>query len=329
MQETNYDKLMPDVVIQAIESLGYLSDARIFPLNSYENRVYQVGIDEDTPIIAKFYRPQRWSDESIREEHQFTQMLADLELPVIAPIQSPQDGETLHAFQGYRFSIFKRMGGCAPESDDFDQLYRLGRLIGRIHNAGSAAAFQYRPDISIQSYCLEPAQLLLENDFISSQHRDVFEKLIQSFDQKIQSHFKAAGDIEWIRTHGDCHISNILWNRDSGPWFVDFDDCRTAPAIQDLWMMLSGSAQNQRGQISELIAGYEEFHSFNPAELQLVESLRTLRMVHYAGWLAKRWSDPAFPLHFPWFNTEGYWMQFMTELQNQNMSLDLPGLTLF
>ena len=328
MLEANYDNLTPDIVIQAIESLGFISDARVFALNSYENRVYQVGIDEQTPIIAKFYRPLRWADEQIIEEHQFAQLLADTDLPIIPPIKD-DNGNTLHLFAGYRFSIFTRQGGQAPEPDDFDQIYRLGRLIGRIHKAGSAEPFHHRPSISVESYGIEPATLLLEQGFIPSHQAKEFERIIEQLTTKCTTEFTQTDSLSWIRSHGDCHVGNILWNRDTGPWFVDFDDCRTAPAVQDLWMLLSGDRQNQSQQISEIIEGYREFHDFNLSELQLIEPLRTLRIIHYAGWLAKRWSDPAFPLCFPWFNTESYWQQFLAELHDQNDALDLPSLSAY
>ncbi len=328
MFEPNYDNLTPDIVIQAIESLGFISDARVFALNSYENRVYQVGIDEQTPIIAKFYRPLRWTDEQIIEEHQFAQLLADTDLPVIPPTKD-DNGNTLHLFAGYRFSIFPRQGGQAPEPDDFDQIYRLGRLIGRIHKVGSAEPFQHRPSISVESYGIEPATLLLEQGFIPSHQAKEFERIIEQLCAKCTTAFAQTDSLKWIRSHGDCHVGNILWNRDTGPWFVDFDDCRTAPAVQDLWMLLSGDRQNQSQQISEIIEGYREFHDFKVSELQLIEPLRTLRIIHYAGWLAKRWSDPAFPLCFPWFNTESYWQQFLAELHDQNDALDLPSLSAY
>lgn len=327
--EDNYDQLTPELVIQAVESLGYLSDARVFPLNSYENRVYQVGIDEATPVIAKFYRPNRWSDEQILEEHQFSLMLNQLELPVVPPIQAPNTQSTLHRFGGYRFAIYERMGGQAPEPGDFDQLYRLGRLIGRIHAAGREKDFAFRPALDIDSYCTQPSQFLLEQHFIPAHLAARFEDLIQTLTQMIREQFAGVDGLKLIRTHSDCHIGNILWNRDSGPWFVDFDDCRMAPAIQDLWMLLAGDRASQTAQLSEVLEGYEEFCSFNRAEIALIESLRSLRIIHYAGWLAKRWQDPAFPLNFPWFNTSNYWDKFLGELHEQILVMEEPPITLF
>ncbi|PIE40624.1 MAG: serine/threonine protein kinase [Gammaproteobacteria bacterium] len=323
----NYDHLSPELVIQAVESLGYLSDARIFPLNSYENRVYQVGIEEQTPLIAKFYRPNRWSDEQILEEHQFSQMLNQLDLPVIDPICC--NGQTLHEFAGYRFSISPRMGGQAPEPGDFDQLYRLGRLIGRIHAAGKEKDFSHRTHLSIDTYCTTASQFLLNNQFIPNHLVATFEQLIEELTSQLEAQFAAVDNLQSIRTHGDCHISNILWNRDSGPWFVDFDDCIMAPAVQDLWMLLEGDRRSQTAQLAELLEGYEEFCDFNRAEIALIESLRSMRIVHYAGWLAKRWSDPAFPKNFPWFNTPHYWETLIGEIQEQLLLLNEEPIKLF
>lgn len=325
----DYDHLTPDLVIQAIESLGYLSDARILALNSYENRVYQVGIDEQKPVIAKFYRPNRWSDEQILEEHQFSQALQQLDLPVIPPIQSPHDQTTLHQYEGYRFAIYQRMGGQAPEPGDFDQLYRLGQLIGRIHAAGKQSDFQYRPTLSIDTYCRKPSAFLLKNDFIPHHLQERFQTIIETLVAKLEELFASTHQLTTLRTHGDCHVGNILWNRDTGPWFVDFDDCLTAPAIQDLWMLLAGDRMSQTAQLSEVLEGYEAFCSFNLAEIALIEGLRSLRMIHYAGWLAKRWQDPAFPKSFPWFNTPNYWENFLMEMEEQLLILDEPPIRLF
>ena len=327
--QDNYDALSPDLVIQAIESLGYLSDARILALNSYENRVYQVGIDEQVPVIAKFYRPNRWSDEQILEEHRFARTLEALDLPVIPPIVSPHDQQTLHRFGGYRFAIYPRVGGQAPEPGDFDQLFRLGRLIGRIHAVGREKPFSHRPTLSVETYCEQPARFLLEKDFIPPHLINRFESIIEAISQKVRQLYDGVNQLGLIRTHGDCHVGNILWNRDTGPWFVDFDDCLMAPAIQDLWMLLAGDRPSQTGQMSEILEGYEEFCPFNRAEIPLIEGLRSLRMVHYAGWLAKRWDDPAFPMNFPWFNTSGYWDNWLGEMEEQRLIMEEPPITLF
>lgn len=327
-EQADYHQLTPECVIAAVESVGFWSDARIFPLNSFENRVYQVGLEEAAPIIAKFYRPGRWTDTQILEEHHFTQQLKALEIPVIAPLIN-EAGATLHRYQGYRFALFPRQGGQAPEPDDFDQLLWLGRLLGRIHQAGRSEVFKTRPALDIQDYCDLPSRFLLEQQFIPGYLRDRFERVIATLRNLISDAFNQMDGLQTLRCHGDCHIGNILWNRDTGPWFVDLDDCRTAPAVQDLWMLLSGTRAHQQLQIAELLEGYNEFCDFKLAELNLIEALRTLRMIHYAGWLARRWEDPAFPFNFPWFNTDQYWHQWLAELEEQVVMMESEPLRLF
>ena len=321
----DYSHLTPDTVISAVESLGLLCDARIFPLNSYENRVYQVGIEDADPLIAKFYRPNRWSDAAILEEHVFTQQLMALELPVVPPllIAPPlsTEGTTLHRFEGYRFALYRRQGGQALEADDFDQLFRLGRLLGRLHRVSQTSLFQSRPTLSVHRMIREPADFILQSGFLPSSVQANYGTLINTLEQRCQEALEKMNPT-FLRCHGDCHIGNILWHRESGPWLVDFDDCLNAPAIQDLWMLLSGNRHEQQAQLSELLEGYEEFHDFDRRELHLIEPLRTLRMVHYAGWLARRWDDPAFPASFPWFNTEHYWQHHLGSLQEQLLLLD-------
>jgi len=323
----DYSHLTPDLVISAVESLGFLSDARIFPLNSYENRVYQVGIDEAEPMIVKFYRPLRWTDAAILEEHAFSKQLAGLELPVVSPWQNP-DGQTLHYFSGYRFALYRRQGGQAPEQDDFDQLLWLGRLLGRFHKAAATDLFKERPTLSVQRMIREPADFILQSEFLPPYLRDRYDTLTATLEQRIRHVFSEIQP-QILRCHGDCHIGNILWHRETGPWFVDFDDCMNAPAVQDLWMLLAGSRIEQRAQFSELLEGYEEFNDFNRRELQLIEPLRSMRMVHYAGWLARRWSDPAFPANFPWFASAHYWQSHVNSLQEQLMVLDEEPFQLY
>ena len=323
----NYDHLTPDTVINAVESLGFLSDARVFPLNRYENRVYQVGVEDADPVIVKFYRPLRWSDEAIREEHLYSQDLADLDLPAVAPFKN-KEGDTLNYFEGYRFAAFRRQGGQAPEQDDFDQLLWLGRLLGRMHQAGGTTQFSARPTLSVQRMVTEPSEYLLQHDFIPSHQVTLYEGLIEGFTQNFQALFNDINP-QLIRCHGDCHIANILWHRETGPWFVDFDDCQNAPAVQDLWMLLAGTRQEQVAQFSELLEGYEEFTDFDRRQLRLIEPLRTMRMIYYAGWLARRWTDPAFPANFPWFNTSHYWQNHIGSLQEQQLILEGEPFTLF
>ncbi len=319
-------QLTPDTVMDAVESRGYLCDGRILALNSYENRVYQVGIEDETPLIAKFYRPNRWSDEQILEEHQLCFELDEQELPVVAPLRDGQ-GESLFQFQDYRFSLYPRRGGRAPELGDPDHLYRLGQTLGRFHLVGQARPFQSRPALDIQTYGLNSIELI-GRDFIPSSLREAYLSLTSDLIASIERCYAAAGDVRRIRVHGDCHGGNILW-RDDTPNFVDFDDARMAPAVQDLWMLLTGDdRQQQQLQLAEVVEGYNEFADFDPRELHLVEALRTLRMLHYSAWLARRWEDPAFPRNFTWFNTERYWGEHILQLREQLSAMQEPPLQL-
>jgi Ser/Thr protein kinase RdoA (MazF antagonist) len=321
LKET-YDELTPDIIISAVESLGLYSDARILALNSYENRVYQVGIEDNTPVIAKFYRPLRWSNEAILEEHEFTQSLKDLDIPVVPPLSF--DGTSLFEYSGFRFSLYPRVGGQAPALDNNDHLEIIGRFIGRIHNLGKQATFSQRPSITVDSYGHQSRQFLLENNFIPTDLLAAYETISNDVIQHIEQRFTQIS-FKAIRLHGDCHSGNLLW-RDDRAHFVDFDDARNGPAIQDLWMMLSGDEQNRQLQLSDILAGYTEFCDFDAAELGLVESLRGLRLMHYSAWLARRWNDPAFPHNFPWFNTERYWAEHVLALREQLAALQEPPL---
>lgn len=320
-----YDGLTPELVIEAVESTGRVSDLRILALNSYENRVYQVGIEDQQPIIAKFYRPQRWSDEQIAEEHSFSQTLHDNEIPVVPPLKNA-DEQTLFTYKGFRFSLYERKGGHAPELDNLDHLLVLGRLTARIHSIGAQHDFQYRPTLDLQSFGIDSADFLAER-FIPDELKLSYTTLTDDLISGIKEIF-AKYPYKTIRTHGDCHSGNILWRGDS-PHFVDLDDSRMAPAIQDLWMFLSGDRTLQTQQINELVEGYNEFYDFNPQELHLIEALRTLRIMHYSAWLARRWQDPAFPHNFPWFNTERYWANHILELREQLSLIHEPSLKLF
>ncbi len=320
-----FDRLTPDFVIDAIETQGWLCDGRIFPLNSYENRVYQIGIEDAEPIIAKFYRPQRWSDEQILEEHQFCLELVDHELPVVPPWQNDTN-ETLFTFEGFRFSLFRRRGGRAPDPGDLDSLFTIGRLMGRIHLVGASKAFVYRPTLDLDSYGYQSVKLISQ-DFIPSSLRDSYELVTSELLEVLEDQLSILSSIPLIRTHGDCHGGNILW-RDEVPHFVDFDDARMAPAIQDLWMLLSGSRAERVAQMSEVVEGYNEFYDFHPRELNRIEPLRTLRILHHCAWIASRWNDPAFPRAFSWFNTERYWGEHILELREQYAILQEPPLAL-
>ena len=317
--------LTPSFIMDAVESQWFRCDCRTFALNSYENRVYQVGIDEGQPLIAKFYRPGRWSDAQIIEEHRFCFELTDHELPVVAPIVNAA-GESLFHHDGFRFALYPRQGGHAPEFDNLDNLLVLGRMLGRMHRIGAVRQFLHRPTLDSRSFGHESVALIAGH-FIPDEYRDSYMAVTGQLMQEIDTILAEAGPVSSIRVHGDCHAGNILW-RDNAPHFVDFDDARMAPAVQDLWMMLSGERPRQTAQLDALIEGYREFHDFDPRELRLVEPLRALRMLHYSAWLARRWQDPAFPRTFPWFNTVRYWGEHILQLREQLGSLTEPPLEL-
>lgn len=321
-----YSGLTPEKVLAAVENLGYEADARIFALNSYENRVYQVGIAGGPSLIVKFYRPGRWSREQILEEHRFTEELAALELPVVTPIPCTDSG-TLTEFEGFLVAIFPQFVGRPPELDNLDNLLVMGRFIGRMHAVGATSKFVHRVAITVDRFARDSRQYLLENDFIPPSLVPAYESLSRDLIARVDDRFKAAGKLTTLRIHGDCHPGNILWRNDI-PNFVDFDDAMQGPAMQDLWMMLSGDRDQRQGQLLELVEGYNEFYEFRVAELPLIESLRTMRIMHYSAWLARRWQDPAFPLSFPWFNTERYWAEHILELREQLAALDEPPLRL-
>lgn len=319
-----YSELNPDTILDAVESAGYRCDGHVSALNSYENRVYQIGLEDKGFIIAKFYRPGRWSDESIAEEHAFTMELAEHELPVIAPLCSEQ-GEALVKYKDYRFALFPRIGGRAPELDNPEHLLQLGRCLARLHNIGAIKPFEHRPEISIETYCDEQRSFLLHNDFIPADLLPAYESLTRDIIESIRACFSRAGDINFIRLHGDCHLGNILW-RDDAPFLVDLDDARMGPAIQDLWMFLSGDRIFMTARLYDLMEGYSEFRDFDRRELQLIEPLRTMRIMHHAGWLAQRWDDPAFPLAFPWFNSQKFWQDHILSLREQAAMMEEESL---
>ncbi len=309
--------LDPSLIMDSVESLGLQCDARIFPLNSYENRVYQIGLENhqggSEKIIGKYYRPGRWNVEQIQEEHDFTQQLAQLEIPVVEPLRFNE--RSLHHFQGHRFCLYPQRGGRCAELDNTEHLQWIGRFLGRIHLAGSSQSFEYRPAITLQEYVLDSADYLLQQGFIPDYLEEAYRSLLDDIVPLLKQRFSEI-PAQQIRLHGDCHSGNILWT-DAGPHFVDFDDCRSGPAVQDLWMLLAGNTQEQQQQLNHLLDGYFEFAELDHNELQLVEPLRCMRLIHYACWLARRWDDPAFPMHFPWFNTSNYWEQHILQLREQ------------
>jgi len=316
----DYHALDPDRILHAIENQGYRCDGRILALNSYENRVYQIGLEEQEPVIAKFYRPNRWTNEMILEEHAFTCTLAEHDMPVIAPLKNTEN-ESLFIDEQYRFALYPRRGGYPPELDDPEHLLQLGQYLAQIHNLGESDAFQFRPALTIEQLGTDSYQYLLQYNFIPSELIPAYESLALDVLRQVQTCFDRAGTVQILRLHGDCHHGNILWRNDK-PFFVDFDDARMGPAIQDLWMLLSGDRLYMTARLNDLMEGYIRFRQFNPAELHLIEALRTLRIMHYAAWLARRWDDPAFPIAFPFFNTQRYWEDHILALREQSALMD-------
>jgi len=309
-----YDGLTPDVITAAVELAGLRSDGRLLPLNSYENRVYQVGIEEGVPVIAKFYRPRRWSDDAILEEHAFAAELVAAEVPVVAPLNYA--GRTLFEHGGFRFAVFPRQGGRWPELGDDTSREWMGRFLGRIHAVGRRRRFQFRTELSVDALGEEPRAWLLEHDWIPEHLLPAYESVTAELLDAIHAQFDSCDAVAPLRLHGDCHPGNVLWT-DDGPHFVDLDDCLTGPAIQDIWMLLSGNRREMGVQLSQLLRGYTQFADFDYSELRLIEALRSLRMIHYAGWLARRWDDPAFPRAFPWFAETRYWERHVLDLREQ------------
>ena len=320
---TSYATLSPDLVLDALDTLGFHSDGRLLALNSYENRVYQIGMEDGPPVVAKFYRPHRWSDAQILEEHAFVDALAEREIPVVPA--SRIGGATLHHHGGFAFAVFPRHGGRAPELDDRDTLEWMGRFLGRIHAVGALEPYGMRPALNLDTFGIEPRDFLLAHDFIPPDLLSAWRSVVDQALDGVRGCYRRAGDVRLLRLHGDCHVGNVLWTPD-GPHFVDFDDSRNGPAVQDLWMLLSGERADMVRQLSDLLAGYEDFCEFDPRELHLIEALRTLRLIHYSGWLARRWDDPAFPAAFPWFNTQRYWQDRILELREQVALMAEPPL---
>ena len=319
-----YETLTPDVVMDGLASVGFFGDGRLMALSSYENRVYLAHLEDGSAVVAKFYRPERWSDAQILEEHSFAAELMAAEVPVVGPIAT--DGATLHHFGGFAFSVSPRRGGRRPELDDFDVLEWIGRFLARIHTVGSAKPFATRPALDAQSFGHESREWLLQSDMIPIDVRSTWAAACDEVLAKIDATQLASEDLVRLRLHGDCHPGNILWTPDEGPHFVDLDDARTGLAVQDLWMLMDGDRKQRTQQLGALVEGYEQFREFDRRELALIEPLRTLRLIHYSAWLARRWDDPAFPAAFPWFGTSDYWQGQARMLTEQSEAMDEPPL---
>ena len=321
-----YAGLTPDCILDAVESVGMRGDGRMIALNSYENRVYQIYLESGEVVVAKFYRPERWSNQQILEEHEFAFELTAEEVPVVAPMLIGQQSLFEHA--DFRFALFKRMGGRAPELDAPDVLGRIGGFLGRIHSVGARKPFRHRVTLDVASFGESSRDFLLSSGMLPEDLRPAWSAAADAVLVAVRAAFHDAGNVGNLRIHGDCHIGNILWS-DAGAHIVDLDDCVGGPAIQDFWMLLSGDAAAMALQLDELLEGYEQFRQFDPRELRLLEALRSLRLLHYSAWLARRWNDPAFLAAFPWFNTQRYWQDRILELREQIGALSEPSLNLF
>lgn len=317
--QTPFSTLSPDALLDAIDALGLRTDGRLSPLNSFENRVYQIGIEDGEPLIAKFYRPARWSDAAILEEHAFTSALEQAEVPVVAPLEFA--GRTLHHHGDFRFALYRRLRGRAPEFADEDILTWMGRFIARIHALGELADYRERPALSVARLGEESQAWLSTHELIPAELTDAWQGTVERALQDVRACFARAGALRTLRIHGDCHVGNVLWAKD-GPWFVDFDDSCMGPAIQDIWLLLSGERESMSRQLGAVLRGYRQFRDFDNRELQLIEALRTLRLIHYAAWIARRWDDPAFPVAFPWFGTPRYWQDRILELKEQIAAME-------
>ena len=309
-----YANLAPEQIITALEEYGYRCDGRFLALNSYENRVYQIGIEDSPPVVAKFYRPGRWSDEQIMEEHEFAEELAAAEIPIVPP--NTIGGETLLRSGHFRFAVYANRGGRAPDLDNLDLQRQVGRLIARIHLVGEAHRFKHRPTLDIGSYGTTSSEYLLESEFVPYELYDAYESVASQALDGVEDCFERAGSPRQLRIHADFHPGNVLIAAEQ-IHIVDLDDARRGPAIQDLWMFLSGDRQEQEPQLAALLDGYEDFRAFDARELHLTEALRSLRLMHYAAWLARRWGDPAFKAAFPWFAGHRYWEEHVLALREQ------------
>ena len=320
--EVPYDRLTPDVILTAVESYGFECTGSILGLASYENRVYQIGIEEGF-VVTKFYRPGRWSTDAILEEHDFALELAAQEIPVVAPLV--HDGASLHEHEGYRFAVYERRGGRWPELGTSEDREWLGRFLGRIHAVGATRRFVERPTLSYEELGTRSVETVLAGDWLPPHLVESYERVTTQLLAEIERCFSDVGPYRELRIHGDCHRSNVLWT-DEGPHFVDLDDCMNGPAVQDLWLFLAGPREEMAAQLGDLLEGYGQFADFDYRELQLVEALRALRLMHYTAWITRRWHDPAFPRAFPWLGEARYWEEHVQALLEQRAALDEPTL---
>ena len=353
MNAEPFASLSPDRILDAIDdilgqpefALGWRASGQVLALNSYENRVFQIGLEACTQapaalpgtslnartgapaVIAKFYRPGRWTDAQILEEHAYLEALADAEVTAVAPLRL--GGLTLHHVRDFRVALFPRRGGRTPELLDPRVREQLGRYLGRLHAVGARQAFSSRLRIDRFHYGDAPLRDLLQGGWLAPELAPVYEGLARQALNLVEAAFTSIDGLVWLRAHGDCHPGNLLWDEagaEPGPVFLDFDDAAMAPAIQDVWMLLSGTPDEMRGQLDDLIRGYEWFRPFDRRELSLIEPLRCLRLIHYAAWIARRWSDPAFPAAFPWFGETRYWEARILELREQIAAMQEPVL---
>ncbi len=319
--QTPYDTLSPDKILDAVESVDLMPSGGLLALNSYENRVYQIEMDEGGFLVGKFYRPERWTDAAILEEHKFSLQLAEAEISVVTPIEI--DGDTLFEFDGFRFALFPRQGGHPPNLENEDDLEVLARTIARMHAFGNIEPFEHRRSLNVDILGTQSREYLIGSGYIPNDVIDAYTSTTEHLLERITPIF---ADVPNQRIHGDCHMGNVLW-RDDTPHFVDFDDCVMAPPIQDLWMLLSGERADQTYQLSVILDAYKEFYEFDTRTLALIEPLRTLRIMHHAAWIGRRWDDPAFPRAFPFFETSRYWSEHLLSLREQMAILDEPPLT--
>lgn len=322
-----FDQLTPEFIVAATESVGMLCDGRLLALNSYENRVYQVGREDDKPVVVKFYRPGRWSRAAILEEHAFAHELQQAQVPVVAPLCFAN--ESLFQRDNFLFAIYPRQGGRWPELSTTDDREWLGRFLGRIHAIGGRGRFQHRARLDIVRNADESQRFLQQQGWIPQHLEAAYTSIARELIARMRDTLQSFGALRELRLHGDCHLGNVLWVEGQGPHFVDLDDCMTGPAIQDFWMLLSGNRDEQALQLREIVTGYSQFADFDYRELALIETLRTLRQMTYAAWLARRWDDPAFPKAFPWFGEPKFWERHVLDLREQLAAFDEPLLALW